>query len=83
MTFINSNSSLILQHQHFTYINNERNEKTKVQNLIHHQHEGSDHGTEEHHFSEHHDDHHLHHEHEHRGHHDDDGGDNHDDHGNN
>ena len=70
-------------HQHFTYINNERNEKTKVQNLIHHQHEGSEHGTEEHHFSEHHDDHHLHHEHEHRGHHDDMGGgdDHHDDHG--
>jgi len=65
-------------HQHFTYINNERNEKTKVQNLVHHQHEG-EHGTEEHHFSEHHDDHHLHHEHEHHGHHDDDG--HHDDHG--
>ena len=60
-------------HQHFTYINNERNEKTKVQNLVHHQHEGEV-GSEEHHFSEHHDDHHLHHEHEHVGHHDDMGG---------
>lgn len=57
-------------HQHFTYINNERNEKTKVQNLVHHEHEGEAAHTE-HHYSEHHDDHHLHHEHEHRGHHDD------------
>ena len=64
-------------HQHFTYINNNRNENHRVQNLVHHEHEPEiDH--HEHHYEEHHDDHRQHHDHRHHG--DGDGHDgNHDD----
>ena len=76
-----SNTQPIEQfHQHFTYINNERNENHKVQNLMRRSHEAEK-AHDEHHYEEYHDHHNKHHGEEqdihHHEHHDDDDHDRH------